>query len=78
MTGVGALAWVGGKIRCAKRDDAGERRKSKAEERFLRCVSRLFRRSETEEKASAYFGRNDWAGCVDWVSGKIKCDKRQS
>jgi hypothetical protein len=29
------------------------------EERFLHCVSRLLRRSEGEEKASAYFGRND-------------------
>jgi hypothetical protein len=29
------------------------------EERFLHCVSRLLRRSEGEEEASAYFGRND-------------------
>src|ERR1700692_924871 len=30
-----------------------------SEERFLYCVSRLLRRSEGEEEASAYFGRND-------------------
>jgi hypothetical protein len=29
------------------------------EERFLHRVSRLLRRSEGEEEASAYFGRND-------------------
>jgi hypothetical protein len=29
------------------------------EERFLHCASRQLRRSEVEEEASAYFGRND-------------------
>jgi hypothetical protein len=33
---------------------------------FVRCVSRLLRRSEGEEEASAYFGRND---CV--VAGAL-------
>jgi hypothetical protein len=30
-----------------------------SEERFLHYVNRLLRRSEGEEEASAYFGRND-------------------
>ena len=34
-------------------------RNTYSEARFLRCVSRLLRRSEGEEEASAYFGRND-------------------
>ncbi len=42
--------------------------KTESEERFLRCVSRLLRRSEGEEEASAYFGRNDCA--VAWRRGE--------
>jgi hypothetical protein len=42
------------------------------EERFLRCVDRLLRRSEGGEKASAHFGRNDPSGWAVVVSGKIR------
>jgi len=39
--------------------DAGRGEGGYIEERFLHFVSRLLRRSEGEEEASAYFGRND-------------------
>ena len=53
MGGVGYIkAWCGSRL--VEGCQGGD-----IEERFLHCVSRLLRRSEGEERASAYFGRND-------------------
>jgi hypothetical protein len=45
-------------VRCdgAQRGLMSAEEKTESEERFLHCVSRLLRRSEGEEKASAHFG----------------------
>jgi hypothetical protein len=47
------------------------------EERFLYCLSRVLRRSEGEEKASAYFGRNDnVVGARKAAHGNLPYEKR--